>query len=362
MHPEISVFTALYNHERYIYECINSALNQTLSPAEIIVLDDASTDNSLEVLQSINQPLIKTVAETNNFGGANTCRGLEECSSEFIAILNSDDAWDSEKLQKQLGYITSSSDIGAVFTHIHAIDESGAHWANGSLSHLKAFNVANRSRYEWLRHFFLHGNPFCASSALIRKECLNETGSFNGSYIQLQDLDMWMRIALDGYNLYVVEEPLTYYRIMRNGGNMSSAHSGARATNSFEYAKILRNYWKIQSLEELIKIFPDLHIAEGADDSLVLYYLALYSIKLPNIHHKLFALETMSKWGGDRDALDVAYKCHGFDFSEYRNFFTHGPIRALSRLTLHHNLNSLAFKFLPTSVYQGLRNLLLRNA
>ncbi len=362
MTPKISVFTALFNHERFINECLGSALNQTLSPSEIIVLDDASTDSSLEVLQSTSHPLIITIAEKSNFGGANTSKGLGICNSDFIALLNSDDAWAPEKLQKQLSYITSSSEIGVVFTHIYAIDESGTLWANSSQSHLKAFNITNRSRYDWLRHFFIHGNPFCASSALIRKECLDKSGSFNGSYIQLQDLDMWIRIALDGYNLCVIEEPLTYYRIMRNASNLSSGHSGARATNSFEYAKILRNYWRIPSLEELNRIFPNIHVDDGADDSLVLYYLAQYATKLPGIHHKLFALETMSKWGGNHDAMGVAYKCHGFDFSEYRDFFAHGPMRTLSRLTIRHNLNSLAYKFLPTSVYHGLKSLILRDS
>jgi len=361
MTTKVSVFTALYNHEAFISECLNSAINQTISPSEIVVLDDASTDNSFEVLSSINHPLIKTISENNNFGGANTSKGLSKCNGDFIALLNSDDAWAPEKLQKQLNCISSFSGIGAIFTHVHAIDESGNTWSNNSLNHLKAFNVTNRSRYDWLRHFFLHGNPFCASSAFIKKECLDKVGSFNGSYIQLQDLDMWIRIALDGYDLCVIEEPLTYYRIMRNGSNMSSGCSAARATNSFEYAKILRHYWRITSLEELTHIFPNLHISDGADDSLVLYYLAQYASTLPSIHHKLFAMETMSKWGGDWEAMDVAYKCHGFDFSKYCDFFAHGPIRALSRMSIRYNLNSLAYKFLPTSVYQGLKSLLLKD-
>ncbi len=362
MTPKVSVFTALYNHERFVRECLNSAIKQTLSPSEIIVLDDASTDNSLEVLQSINNPLIKTISQDKNFGGANTCKGLELCNGDFIALLNSDDAWAPEKLQKQLSYISSSSEVGAVFTHIHAIDESGNLWKGNRLNHLRAFNITNRSRYDWLRHFFLHGNPFCASSALISEKCLKASGSFNWNYIQLQDFDMWIRMALDGYNLCVIEEPLTYYRIMRNASNMSSGHSGARATNSFEYARILRNYWRISSLDDLERIFPDMHVSDSADDSLVLYYLAQYAAKQPSMHHKLFALETMSKWGGNPDAMEVAFKCHGFDFYEYREFFAHGPMRTLSRMNLRHNLNSFAFKILPTSIYQGLKSFILRNA
>ncbi len=355
MSTKISVYTALFNHESFIHDCLNSALNQTLTPSEIIVLDDASTDNSLGVLEPINNPLIKTIVENNNLGGANTSKGLEACKGDFIALLNSDDVWAPEKLEKQLNYIEQSTNIGAVFTHICAIDESGTPWSKNTLSHQKAFDATNRSRHHWLRYFFLHGNPFCASSAFIRKECIDKSGSFNGSYIQLQDLDMWIRIALEGYNLYVIEEPLTYYRIMKNADNMSSGQLGNRATYSFEYAKILRNFWSISSLEDLTRIFPDINIAEEADNSLILFYLAQYAVKQPTIHHQLFALESMSIWGGGYDAMNLAYRCHGFDFSAYRDFLARGPIRTLSRLSLRHNINSLALKVLPNSVYKRLK-------
>lgn len=357
MTSRISVLTTLFNHERFIKDALQSALIQTLPPSEIIVLDDASTDNSLDVARSLGHPAIRVISESRNFGGPNTMKGLSACNGDLIAILNSDDVWAPEKLQKQFSHMASFRQAGVVFTHISVIDESGAPW--NANSHQHTFDVKNRSKHEWLRHFFLMGNPFCASSALIRKECFDRLGSLNGSYIQLQDLDMWIRVALAGYDLHVIEEPLTYYRVMRDGNNMSSGRSGARATNSFEYAKILRHYWRLPSLQELVRVFPEINVADRADDSLTLFYLAQYAAKLPSIHHQLFALETMSKWGGNLEAMSLAYECHGFDFSAYRNFFAHGPIRSLLRLSVRHQINSLALKILPFSVYQSMKTRLL---
>lgn len=355
MTSEISVLTTLFNHERYIKDALQSALAQTLPPSEIIVLDDASTDNSLKAARSVGHPAIRVLSEKCNLGGPNTMKGLSACKGELIAILNSDDVWAPGKLEKQSSHLASSPQTGAIFTHIRTIDESGAPWTSNSHRHQQAFGAKNRSRHEWLRHFFLVGNPFCASSALIRKECFDRLGPLDGSYIQLQDLDMWIRVAIAGYDLHVIEEPLTYYRVMRDGNNMSSSRSGTRATNSFEYAKILRNYWKLTSLQELMHVFPELNVADRADDSLTLFYLAQYAAKQPSLHHRLFALETMSRWGGNLEAMSLAYECHGFDFSEYRDFFAHGPIRRLLRLSISHQMNSLAMRILPYAVYQKVK-------
>jgi glycosyltransferase involved in cell wall biosynthesis len=355
MTSRISVLTTLFNHEGFIKDTLQSALIQTLAPSEIVVLDDASTDNSLKAARSVSHPVIQVLSEKYNLGGPNTTKGLAACKGDLIAILNSDDVWAPEKLEKQFSHLTSSPQTGVVFTHIRTIDEYGVQWTGNSHRHQHVFDVQNRSRFEWLKHFFLVGNPFCASSALIRKECFDSLGLLDGSYIQLQDLDMWVRVAIAGYDLHIVEEPLTYYRVMKDGSNMSSGLSGTRATNSFEYAKTLRNFWRLTSLQELIRIFPELNVADRADDSLTLFYLAQYAAKQPSLHHRLFALETMSKWGGDREAMSLAYECHGFDFSQYRNFFARGPIRSLLRLSIRHQMNSLAMKILPYAVYEKVK-------
>ncbi len=360
MASHISVLTTLYNHERFIVNALQSAIGQSFPPSQIVVLDDASTDNSLEAARSVSHPAIQILAEKFNLGGSGTVKGLSACNGDMIAILNSDDAWAPEKIEKQTAYLATSPKTGAVFTHVKVIDESGTSWPKYSNQYQQAFNVKNRSRHEWLRHFFLVGNPFCASSALIRRDCFDRLGTLDGRYVQLQDLDMWIRIAIAGYDLHVIEEPYTYYRSMRNGTNMSSDSSKVRAISTFEYAKILRSYWKLSSLQELTQIFPELIIADRADDSLILFYLAQHAAKQPTLHHQLFALETMSQWGGNQAAMSLAMECHRFGHPEYMRFFMCGPYRRLLRLNARHQLNSLARKILPYSVQQSIKSKLMR--
>lgn len=352
---KISVFTTLYNHERYIECALRSALRQTLPPTEIVVVDDASDDDSVCVARSVDDPSIRVLEEKKNLGGANSVKWLALCKGQFVAILNSDDAWESEKLDKQSQVMLSRPNVGAVFTHIIAIDEYGSQWANGSHQLQQQFDVSNRTRHEWLRYLFLKGNPFCASSALVRKECFDDVGPFNGSHTQLQDFDMWVRLAIGGYDIHVIEEPLTYYRVMRKGTNMSTASAGARASNAFEYAIALRHFWRLPSLNDLISVFPEIQIHDKADDSLMLFYLAQHAARLPSVHHRLFALETMFKWGGNPDAMALAQDCHGFGFSDYRHFFSTGPIRQMLSFDIRYQVNRFAMSVMPYSIYQRMK-------
>lgn len=354
---KISVLTTLFNHERFIRTTLECALTQTLIPYEIIVLDDASTDRSLSAAREFESPLVRVLSSPANLGGANTVRALASCSGDLVAILNSDDLWAPDKLEKQQAHLACSPNTGVVFTHVTTIDEHGKPW-HSDRRWQKLFQFRNRSRHDWLRHFFLVGNPFCASSALVRMECFERLGPFNGSYIQLQDMDMWIRMAVAGYDLHVVEQTLTSYRVMRDGSNMSFNDSGNRAANTFEYAKTLRNYWQVKSLDELLRIFPEIRISDQADDSLMLFYLASYASKLPSAHHRLFALETMAQWGGNFEAMSLAQECHGFGFKQYRDFFTHGPVRDLLRLNFRHQMNSIAVKLLPYSITQWLKGVI----
>ncbi len=104
-----------------------------------------------------------------------------------------------------------------------------------------------------------------------------------------------------------------------------------------------------------MRIFPEMKVHDKADDSLALFYLARYAAKLPSLHHRLFALETMSEWGGNPEAMKLARECHGFDFSQYRNVFATGPIRQMLNFSIRHQLNRFAMSIMPYAAYQQVK-------
>lgn len=327
MRSTISVLTTLYNHEDFIIETLTSAVNQSYSPNQIVVLDDSSSDDSVSFAKQISNPIIEIHSEKYNLGGPNTVKGLSLCKADYIAILNSDDVWEKNKLKLQVEYLDTHPSCGAVFTKVKIIDENNYPWIDGSNKIMTLFDIPNRSRNEWLNYFFYKGNAFCASSAMVRRSIFDQFGLFDGRYIQLQDFEMWLRIALNGYDLWIINEPLTKYRIMRTGTNMSASNIKGKSLFEFEFSKILRNYWKIESLEELKSIFPEIKISNKADNSLVLFYLAQHANKIQTLHHRMFALETMSQWGGDPYRMSLAFECHNFSHKSYIKFLSEGPIK-----------------------------------
>jgi glycosyltransferase involved in cell wall biosynthesis len=323
----VSVLVPLYNHENFVRATLTSALQQTFPPDEIVVIDDGSSDGSVMAANAIAHRSIRIIEEENNLGGPSTMLGLSCCTGDAVAILNSDDTWETNKLERQIEYFRMVRNCGVVFTHVNLIDDQGKPWKDGTNRHQSRFEVANRDRLAWLRYFFYSGNAFCASSAMVRRACFEKVGLLDGRYIQLQDLDMWVRIALAGYDIHVVEERLTNYRLARGGANMSFSSPRNRAIYTVEYARLLRNFWSIQSLGELVKILPDIIISERADDSLVLFYLARHAAAQPTLHHRLFAIETMEKWGGNLEAMRLAAACEGFTHVAYRDFLAQWPIK-----------------------------------
>ncbi|MEP6604484.1 MAG: glycosyltransferase [Nitrosospira sp.] len=340
--PFVSVLTTLYNHEYYIHETLMSAINQTLGPDEIIVIDDASSDNSVSVASKISHPSIRLFCQPNNLGGATTIKGLLACKGDFIAILNSDDYWQDGKLHKQIEYMQANPNCGVVFTRVALVDEKGAYWGRNSHQLQSVFGTQNRDRTSWLKYMFSSGNPFCASSALIRRECLTRLGPLDGRYIQLQDLEMWLRIAINGFDLHILQDELTCYRVAREASNMSVSTRASRAIYAYEYSRLLRHFWQLRTLKELQDIFPEITASGHADNLLKMFYLAHFASKQGSLYHLQFAVDTMFEWGADEASMNKAYKCHGFTHADYRNFIAQNPLGSIDEDRLSRRLKSLA--------------------
>lgn len=355
--PVISVLTTLYNHEHYIHETLMSAINQTVVPDEIIVIDDASSDNSVSVASKISHPSIHLVCQSNNLGGATTIKGLLACKGDFIAILNSDDYWQDSKLQRQVDHMQANPNCGAVFTRVALVDEKGACWKKNSHQLQSVFGAQNRERASWLKYMFSSGNPFCASSALIRKECLTRLGPLDGRYIQLQDLEMWLRIAINSFDLHILDDELTHYRVARNSSNMSAGTGISRSIYTYEYSRLLRHFWQLRTLKELQEIFPEIPISVDADNLLTMFYLAHFASKQGSLHHLQFAVDTMFELGAQEASMNKAYNCYGFTHADYRRFIGQNPLGSIDESRLSRKLKSLAGTMLPPRANYMLRQI-----
>lgn len=214
----VSVCMNVYNAEDYIVAAINSVINQTYKNLQIIIVDDDSTDNTLNLIKSIKDPRIEIYSQPYNCHISHACNtALKFAKGDYIAHLDSDDIWFPEKIEKQIEFLENNHEYGACFSYISTINTDGnvCDETNNYFTNLFTFN--NIPQREMYRYLFDNSNMLCHSTAFIRRELVEKVGLYDASLIYLQDFDYWMRL-LTVCPIYILPQKLMFYRV-HNGNN-----------------------------------------------------------------------------------------------------------------------------------------------
>jgi glycosyltransferase involved in cell wall biosynthesis len=204
--PKVSVVIPSYNCLGYLPKTLDSLLQQTFTDYEAIVVNDGSTDNTVEWFdREVKDPRIKIVSQENQGLAIARNTGILNSTGEYVAFLDSDDLWEATKLEKQVACLDSNPEVGLVYTWTLLIDEQDR-------STGRAFNWTAEGNV-WKT--FTHWNPIgCGSVAMVRRSCLDEVGLFEPRLSRFnvnEDWEMWLRIAAR-YPFKVIKENLVYYR------------------------------------------------------------------------------------------------------------------------------------------------------
>ncbi|MBD2430239.1 MULTISPECIES: glycosyltransferase [Fischerella] len=206
VYPVISVIIPTYNSEKTIRHTIESVLQQNFSDFELIIINDGSTDSTLEVISHFQDSRIKVFSFDNAGGNVSRNRGLKQAIGEFVSFLDADDLWTPDKLESQLNALKANPQVAVAYSWTDYIDEQGKFLLSGT--HI----TANGNVYEQLlvSNFLENG-----SNPLIRREALVELGGFDESLTAAQDWDMWLRLA-QNFNFIAVPRVQILYRISAN--------------------------------------------------------------------------------------------------------------------------------------------------
>lgn len=163
MNPQFSVIIPSYNHARFLPAAIDSVLAQTLTDWEIVLVDDRSSDESFELAQSFDDVRIKVLLNERNSGTYATLnRALDEATGDWVAVLNSDDLWEPEKLAIQSNLLSRYDDAAWSYTNGGQLD------ADGVLSIDDRQDWPNSELQDVLPHLLQH-NLILASSLVFRR-------------------------------------------------------------------------------------------------------------------------------------------------------------------------------------------------
>jgi teichuronic acid biosynthesis glycosyltransferase TuaG len=205
MNDLVTIITPSYNSEKFIGEAIQSVLNQTYANWEMIIVDDCSTDNTLKLIHEYlkKDARIKLFENGLNCGAA-VCRniGLENATGRFIAFIDSDDLWISNKLELQLNFMLNNN-YEISFTNYELVDES-------SKSLNKSVNSVLKVDYRG----YLKNTIIGMSTSMIDS---SKTGVFKFTNLRTrQDTYLWISLLKKGFNAYGIDSTLAKYRVRKD--------------------------------------------------------------------------------------------------------------------------------------------------
>lgn len=196
----VSIILATYNRSKYISKAIESVLNQSYRDFELVIIDDASTDKTSEVLNSYNDSRIKIISNKNNLGFVKSLnKGIKYAKGKYIARIDDDDFWpDSSKLKKQVGFLEDNPEYALVGCGIIRVDSQG--------KEIKRYLLPEKD--EDIREIMLITSPFVHMGTVFRKKAWDLVGGYDEKLHFSQDSDLWAKLGKVG-KLYNIPEHLT---------------------------------------------------------------------------------------------------------------------------------------------------------
>jgi len=227
----VSIITPSYNSSRFIVETIESVLAQTYTNWELLITDDCSKDNSVDIINSYveKDDRIKLFSLTKNVGAAAARNmSLSEAKGRYIAFLDSDDIWEPHKLATQISFMKTNN-YAFTFSAYNIMDN------NGRLTG-KKISVPSKITYEQ----YLKNTIIGCLTVIIDRE---ETGNFSMPLIKSShDMALWLLIMKRGFQAYALNEVLATYRLV----------STSNTANKWKAAK---DVWKVYRDIEKLSFF-----------------------------------------------------------------------------------------------------------
>lgn len=202
--PKVSIILPTFNRANLIIKAIESVLNQTYQNFELIIVDNFSTDNTLEIVNSFNEKRIKYFKYRNNGIIAKSRNyGIEKSQGKYIAFLDSDDWWKRNKLEISMIYLEKGYD----FTY-HDL----------SISYVSKKTLIKNNIHSWqikspsVENFMKNGNPIATSSVVIKKKLMNKIDGFSEDFklIGAEDFDAWLRCSNFSKSYKYINKTLGY--------------------------------------------------------------------------------------------------------------------------------------------------------
>lgn len=214
----VSAIIPTYNRQQSVLRAIASALDQTRPPAEVIIVDDGSTDGTAEAIESCYGSRVRLFRQKNQGVSAARNLGVRQAQGEWVAFLDSDDFWLPSKLQRQLEALRAlGSDFGASFTNATITGDPAI-----MVPAFELVGLESRSSFDATRdptsYVLAKRNPICIQSLLVQRALLVELGGFDQHMFVAEDTDLLFRLTFKTRFCSVAEPLVTIDRSSSRAG------------------------------------------------------------------------------------------------------------------------------------------------
>ena len=198
--PSISVIMPVYNASAFLREALDSVLQQTFSDFELLVVDDGSTDNSVEIVKSYHDQRVRLITNTHEFISSLN-KGFDAATGKYIARMDADDLMMPQRMEIQFQFMESNPDIDICSSFAETFGEQKGIMQR-PVNHVDIVSS------------MLLSNPIIHPSVMIRRSILRQSGClYQYGYACAEDYKLWTDLALKGFKFANIPEPLLLYRI-----------------------------------------------------------------------------------------------------------------------------------------------------
>ena len=243
----ISIILPTYNSEKYIHKTIKSIFKQTYQNFQLIIVDDGSTDHTVEIINKLiyKKKLAKLIKLKKNSKTAAIPRniGLKYAEGDFICFIDSDDIWHESKLEKQLEHCKSKNTIITTKARYFSSNYKSSFFLNLVRGYIQNFIVKkiNKSGYHW---FYIY-NPIILSSSFFNKKIFDKV-IFDENLNTREDIDLWIRLRKLNYKYHIINETLV--NIRRRDDSLSTSKKKEFVTI---LGSLINTFFKFQNFEKL---------------------------------------------------------------------------------------------------------------
>lgn len=309
--PLISVFAPTFNCEKCVCSLIDSFLAQSYGNFELIIVDDASSDQTVEKIQSYKDSRIKLIRHIWNKGvNAALNTAFENSEGEYISFIGGDDAVKPTYLEKAINEFEKNKRIGALYTSLIAIDELD------EIIHPQPLwcTQNQRNRESLLNHMFYNGNALLSPGMIVKKSVLQTFMPLNISLSTYQDYFLHINILLRT-DIAFFKEAECYYR-------RSKTSLSVRKDNHFreelETSILMDTFLQIKDVVFLKEILKNNKI-NIVHEELIPYYIGISALTSPKIEKQKWGYRTILNFISNEKNYERLHKLNGFSYAKLLN-------------------------------------------